>query len=364
MSAGERSEPAGWLPYAEVLDLVPGLTMIFDRERRLVFGNSAVLDSLGLSLPAAIGMLPGEVLGCAHASGDGDGCGDTQYCPLCGLAEALSEASRSGERCVRECSLLRGPGAADGAVDLRVVATPVLDHGQALTMLSVEDAGDGKRREALERIFFHDIMNSIVSMQSLAELIRIDIGDASAVGEYAERMVVASKNLIEEVRQQKDLLAMERGELAPEYSTFDAMSAIEGTVWLLERSLDARGMVEISPAGAAMPIRSDKALFGRIVRNAVKNAIEASGKGERVSIEAALAGGRLRVVVRNPAYMPRETQLRVFHRSYSTKGRGRGLGTYSMQLIARAYLKGEVSFSSDAEAGTAFVVDLPAEAAE
>ena len=50
--------------------------------------------------------------------------------------------------------------------------------------------------------------------------------------------------------------------------------------------------------------------------------------------------------VNNPAVMPREVQLQVFKRSFSTKGSGRGIGTYSMRLLVSRYLGGSVDFES------------------
>jgi sensor histidine kinase regulating citrate/malate metabolism len=56
--------------------------------------------------------------------------------------------------------------------------------------------------------------------------------------------------------------------------------------------------------------------------------------------------------------MPPEIQLQVFQRSCSTKGDGRGTGTYSIRLLS-SYLLGAASFSSTPEEGTTFHVTLP-----
>jgi signal transduction histidine kinase len=57
--------------------------------------------------------------------------------------------------------------------------------------------------------------------------------------------------------------------------------------------------------------------------------------------------------------MPRDVQLQVFQRFFSTKGAGRGLGTYSIRLLTERYLKGNVSFTSSPEEGTTFRVCYP-----
>ena len=38
--------------------------------------------------------------------------------------------------------------------------------------------------------------------------------------------------------------------------------------------------------------------------------------------------------------VPEDVKLQIFQRSFSTKGPGRGLGTYSMKLLTERYLKG------------------------
>ncbi|MBK7188571.1 MAG: hypothetical protein IPH86_07860 [bacterium] len=61
--------------------------------------------------------------------------------------------------------------------------------------------------------------------------------------------------------------------------------------------------------------------------------------------------------------MPRTVQLQVFQRSFSTKGRDRGIGTYSIKLLTEKYLGGKASFVSDEGQGTTFSVTLPRRAA-
>jgi len=63
--------------------------------------------------------------------------------------------------------------------------------------------------------------------------------------------------------------------------------------------------------------------------------------------------------VHNAAVMLPTVQLQIFSRSFSTKGNGRGLGTYSIKLISEKYLRGHVAFVSNANEGTQFTVRYP-----
>ena len=100
-------------------------------------------------------------------------------------------------------------------------------------------------------------------------------------------------------------------------------------------------------------------MLGRVLGNLVKNAVEASSGGMKVVVGAAPVDGGVEFWVHNASAIPREAQLQVFQRSFSTKGAGRGLGTYSVRLFAERYLGGKVSFESSEESGTIFRVVLP-----
>ena len=58
--------------------------------------------------------------------------------------------------------------------------------------------------------------------------------------------------------------------------------------------------------------------------------------------------------------MPKHIQLQIFNRSFSTKAKkGRGIGTYSVKLLIENYLKGKVSFISNQEEQTKFIIEVP-----
>jgi sensor histidine kinase regulating citrate/malate metabolism len=67
---------------------------------------------------------------------------------------------------------------------------------------------------------------------------------------------------------------------------------------------------------------------------------------------------KIRFRVKNVGVMPHDVQMQIFQRSFSTKGRGRGIGTYSIRLLTENYLKGKVSFTSNEVEGTVFSVEL------
>jgi sensor histidine kinase regulating citrate/malate metabolism len=66
--------------------------------------------------------------------------------------------------------------------------------------------------------------------------------------------------------------------------------------------------------------------------------------------------------VHNPGVIPGDIQKQIFQRSFTTKeGSGRGIGTHSVKLLTEGYLGGAAAFTSDADNGTTFTVEIPRE---
>ena len=106
-------------------------------------------------------------------------------------------------------------------------------------------------------------------------------------------------------------------------------------------------------------IWTDEVLLGRVIGNLIKNALEASASGQTVTV--AFENKRQPLfAIHNPSVMPEAVQLQMFQRSFSTRrGRGRGIGSYSVKLLTEKYLKGKVWFVSRETEGTTFFVALP-----
>lgn len=91
----------------------------------------------------------------------------------------------------------------------------------------------------------------------------------------------------------------------------------------------------------------------------LKNALEASLLNSKVTLSVVKNESSALFSVHNNSYIDADTQLQLFKRSFTTKGVGRGLGTYSMKLFGEKYLKGSVWFESKQDLGTTFYIELP-----
>ena len=122
--------------------------------------------------------------------------------------------------------------------------------------------------------------------------------------------------------------------------------------------------VDLGPACERFTFRTDPTLLRRAIVNLTKNGLEAIPAGAAVTLSIRRAGidpNRPMVVieVHNPGVIPREVQLQLFRRSFSTKGAGRGLGTYGVRLVVEEYLGGSVTVTSSETDGTVFRLEVP-----
>jgi signal transduction histidine kinase len=339
-----------------IVETLPHFFWVLDRNRQVVLANRNSIERLGLdNLETLYGRRPGEALDCQNAALSPHGCGTAPGCATCGALKAIASA-QAGAPDMQECRICRQT---DGnALDLRVWTHPLpmgIDDG---IVFQANDISNEKRREALERTFFHDLLNIAGGLKNglgmLGEL------DPEEQTEVLPMLVKSSQGLVDEIEAQKDLLEIEAGTYDAKPTAFPADEVLEAVVEVYRHHLVAMGRhLRVENTGPKIVLTSDRRLVKRVLGNMVKNALEACAEGERVTLGCKTQGDQVTFWVHNPQYMPNNVQLQVFQRSFSTKGRGRGLGTFSMRLLTERYLNGNVTFTSTAASGTTFTACFP-----
>ncbi len=357
----------------EVLDVVPNPVMILNAYRQIVHANQAMAELVGIDDPGQlVGMRPGEALNCIHANESEGGCGTTPYCMFCGGARAILEA-QGGQAAVEECRVARSLAETPAALDLRVWTRPYTLEDETFTIFVATDISDQKRRQALERIFFHDILNSVQKMRSALDLLRE--ADASQRAQLTGILNRALEDLVREIQAQRDLMAMESEELTLKPTVISAEKLVKEYVDSYKHAARWDGhKLQVSPRSKEVVFVADRTQLQRVLDNMIKNALEAERGQTTVTVGyRRRAGDRADAVkgngdseeaqvefwVHNPTPIPEPVQHQIFQRSFSTKGPGRGLGTYSMRMLTERYLEGEIDFSSEPETGTTFRVRYP-----
>ncbi len=344
-----------------LLDAAEDMAAILNGKRQVVFANRRLREFAGsVSVEQLCGLRPGDVLGCVNAAANPKGCGGADGCAFCGAAAAFEETVRTGAAAERECRITSGAGGHAVALDILARTTAFSVDGTRFILLVLSDISQGKRRAALERIFFHDILNTVSSFTVYLDLLKARVRDADG-GRLVARLESIAAALVEEIRGQKILVSAENRTLSVQRELIESRDLAERLIHQFEGQDAARGRT-ISVAGfsESFTFVSDDSLVRRVLGNMVKNALEASPEGAAVTVGFRPdTESRVRFDVHNDAVIPPHIAAQVFQRSFSTKGTGRGLGTWSMKLLAEDYLGGSVSFRSDPGTGTTFSLVLP-----
>lgn len=345
--------------FRTLFDAVPEGIVILNRERQIIFYNRAFRALCGAQ-NQLIGLRPGEALQCQHADEMPGGCGTTQFCQTCGAAKAIQSALYHRPS-VQECRIVCTEEAGSAAMDLRVSATPFDYSGEPFVIFAVNDISHEKRRLILERIFFHDILNTAGAIIGVAQLLdELEPSELEELHEYGSLLTGASNRLLEEIQAQRQLLAAENGDLVIEPAAINSRRVLLDVCEIYQHHEVAnRRTVTVTDDCSDLIFRSDPVLLRRILGNMTKNALEASPRDATVTLGCQRQDHRIHFWVHNVGQIPHAVRLQLFQRSFSTKGNGRGLGTYSIKLLAERYLRGQIRFTSSVEEGTTFYATFP-----
>jgi signal transduction histidine kinase len=197
-------------------------------------------------------------------------------------------------------------------------------------------------------------------LRSFLDLLKKEDFDDRGEEGILELLRLTAHQAVEEIAAQRSLLAAESGELQVEWRPLQSGELLQQACAIYRRHPKvAERILLLAEPCADCALISDSTLVRRILGNLIVNAAEASPVRGTVTLGCVAAdAGQVVFTVHNQSCMPREVQLQIFQRSFSTKGAGRGLGTYSIRLLA-GYLQGTVDFSSSPENGTTFRLLLP-----
>ena len=362
-------------PYvSDILDAMPNMTLLLNECRQIVFANTAFCAFMSITGDEQAGYCPGEAVDCMHSDYLGKrpgemvgcvnsdlskgGCGTTLFCRTCGAVRAIVNSQDLKSLDVQECRMVYGKD--EQPLDLRVWSRPLEIEGCRFTVFSVTDISDEKRRKALERIFFHDVLNTAGGVKGLADLLTEMKLSEEDKKEIVLMLSSSSDQLVEEINAQRFLMEAERGDMKVWVQDLQVASVLEG----LRRQFHAAPCAEgktmgIEGALDGVSLTSDPVLLRRVLGNLVKNAFEASGEGEEITVGCVSDERGVSFSVQNSAVLSEEVKNQVFLRSFSTKGSGRGVGTYSVKLLTEKYLQGSVLLESSEAAGTVFTVCFP-----
>ncbi len=333
-------------------------SIILDDNRQIVYANDTMLKSVKAeSVDNIIGKRFGEAISCRYAFQEEGGCGTTEHCRYCGTVNATIQSQKTKLKTITESRIREKVNGSEKFLDIEVTAAPFIHENTSYTIFSFVDITDRKRRAIIEKIFFHDIMNAAVGVQGFFEL--FESLNESEQRSFIQMGSSLSKQIIDEIITQRLIAQAENHELVVNLQPIDSLDFIHKIAGNLQFLDVAKGKnIVISEKSTAVRVETDPILLRRVLNNMVKNALEASTEGQTITLATSIVAQKVKFSVQNQKLIPRDIEMQVFMRSFSTKGSQRGIGTYSMKILGEQYLGGKVDFTTSETEGTTFFIML------
>ena len=347
-------------PAVGILDRLPMGVAVFNTSRQIIYANEAfcALSDSGRGVADLIGLRLGDALACLGARLDDGVCGTTQLCRSCGAAKSLAASLAGAASASGDCSISRQGVQRLDNLDFRIWIWALRHADETFHVALLSDIRAEKRLDLMERIFYHDILNLVSGMQGVCELMREE--EEGTRNAELDLLLFAVERVTDLILSQRDLSFAERGDYEVAVNKMGTLSLLSDITSLMRRESSCRGKtLAIAPDSSDVFFASDRKLVTRILVNMQKNALEATPPGGTVTVGCGRTDGQVRFWVHNAGMVAEEARPQIFRRAFSTKGRGRGLGTYGTKLFAESYLGGTVGFTTDATDGTTFYVLLP-----
>ena len=343
-----------------LLNSLPYIVAILNSSRQIIFSNDVLIENFDKqSIEEILGLRTGEAISCVHAKPNKAGCGNTDNCNHCGAVQAVIESQKNDAKVVKECRVTTSIKEKEVSFDFLVTANPFKWNNSNYVILSFNDISNTKRRNFLENLFFHDVVNKVGSLNGFLELIK-HFDDPIKIKEFLNKAIAISNDITDDILSQRDLLAAESDELMV-YKTNLLTGEIINTVvnLMMHHDVAKNKVISIDNNSSNVTINTDISIFKRVLINALKNALEAIEPTNKITIGCEHRDGGIIFWVHNPTFISKDIELQIFQRSFSTKGYNRGLGTYSIKMLTEKYLGGKVYFTTNKEKGTTFFIQLP-----
>jgi two-component system, sensor histidine kinase and response regulator len=219
--------------------------------------------------------------------------------------------------------------------------------------------------EEVEAINRHDLKNPLMIIMNVPSLLM-----ASASLQDSERKLLgmvenAGRQMLEMINRTIDLFKMEKGAYTYSPAKVEVARVIEQIVTALHASMGTKKLsVDVTLHGGPFSpndnfcVMADQLLLYSVLSNLVKNSVDASPEGGRISIS--LTGtDSATIAIHNAGAIPSQIRSRFFEK-FTTAGKqgGTGLGAYSARLMVRT-MKGDIGFETSEERGTTVTVTLP-----
>lgn len=260
--------------------------------------------------------------------------------------------------------------------DFRCITVPCADEeGVPLAWLVVvqdltEIRAVTRMKEKGIGLLSHELRSPLTSMRGLARVLSGVTGELSGP---EQRQALAflekeSDRLSRLVTEMLDVASREQPHTTLECKPVRVEETIERVVELFAIQASRKGVaLRWHVTGHLPPVLADADRLAQILTALVDNAVKHTPPGGKVTVRAAMRGGRAEIRVMDTGCgIPPEAQSIIFEKfgqalpeaEYVLGERGLGLGLYVAQLLARK-LGGDITVQSKVGEGSIFTVTLP-----
>jgi signal transduction histidine kinase len=222
-----------------------------------------------------------------------------------------------------------------------------------------EDVRKQERQAMFGRIaagLVHDLSHPIQNIGNSCRIIQKMFDDAEYRDTFkrtVERELVVIKRVLDDLRNIARPIPLERFPV-------EVNRAVSEVVESMQQHAEAAGLTlraEVSDSPAF--IEGDVFALGRVFRNLILNAIQATAPGGLVVVAAEQHDDRVRIRVDDTGCgIPADRLGAIFEDFVTTKRRGLGLGLAISRKIVEQ-LGGQITVASEVGRGTTFVLDFP-----
>jgi two-component system NtrC family sensor kinase len=204
---------------------------------------------------------------------------------------------------------------------------------------------------------FHDLSHPVQNLGNSARLLAREDMDAESRSGFLrtiERELATLKRFMDDLRNIAKPKPIER-------FAMDVSTSVSEVVESMRGEGERHGIaVEAHYAEGPLTIEGDRFALGRVYRNLITNAIQATAPGGRVVVTTARAGDRVEINVTDTGSgIPPERLPAIFDDFVTTKRRGRGLGQAISKRVV-VHHDGTIAVESEVGRGTSFTLRFPA----
>jgi signal transduction histidine kinase len=202
----------------------------------------------------------------------------------------------------------------------------------------------------------HDLSHPIQTIGNSCKLIQRIFDDAeyrATFRQTVERELATVKRVLEDLRNIARPMPLE-------HFSIDASAALAEAMQTMAPLAETAGLtLQLELAGEPAFIEGDLFAIGRVHRNLILNAIQATAPGGLIIAATEIVGDRVQIRVTDTGCgIPPDRISAIFDDFVTTKRRGLGLGLAISKKIVEQ-LGGRISVTSEVGRGTVFVLDFP-----